>query len=167
MVSQSVGVVSQSAGVINQSLGVVNQSVGVVSQPVGVASQAVKDLMAVENYKTALNTYCQQNRLAPPIYECTYPEDEVGYIVIIKVEGRAFKSTPQGTKRAAESMAASIAMDRLGISLSTGGSGSEGNGSVYGGALNRPPQLSGKGCLLLELKFINSCLSLCSSLILS
>ena len=101
--------------------------------------------MAVENYKTALNTYCQQNHLAPPRYDCTYPEDEVGYIVVIHVEGKHFKSTPQGTKRGAESMAASLALESLGISVDTEGKGEVRNGTHHGGALHQPPQITGKG----------------------
>jgi len=102
--------------------------------------------MAAENFKTALNTYCQQNHLTPPIYECTYPEDEVGYIVEIKVEGRSFKCTPQGTKRGAECMAASIALKNFGISVSVvEDEESSVNGTPQGGStLSSPPQISGK-----------------------
>ena len=115
------------------------------SLPQGTVSQSVLDLMALENYKTALNTYCQQNHLSPPIYECTYPEDEVGYIVNIKLEGQNFKSTPQGTKRGAESMAASLALKSFGIAVSVGEDGETSNSTSQGSSsLSSPPQISGK-----------------------
>lgn len=69
------------------------------------------------NYKIALNTYCQKRGIPVPRYDCTYPEDAVGYIVTVHVDGRVFRSKTEGTKRAAESTAASMALQGFGESL--------------------------------------------------
>ena len=65
------------------------------------------------NHKATLNTYCQKNRLDLS-YDCTYPEDEVGYIATVSVGGMKFTSIPHGTKRAAEAHAAEQAVQYLG-----------------------------------------------------
>ena len=69
------------------------------------------------NYKVALNEYCQKRGIPVPRYDCTYPEDAVGYIVTLHVGEKVFRSKTEGTKRAAESTAASMALQSLGESL--------------------------------------------------
>ena len=100
----------------------------------------------MSNYKTALNTFCQRNRVPSPIYDCIYPEDEVGYIVNIKVNGREFKSTPHGTKRGAESMAAAMALKSMGLDIEIPENGDVNNGFTCGGpeSLLAPPEIPGR-----------------------
>lgn len=103
-------------------------------------------LISMANYKTTLNSFCQKNHIPPPRYECVYPEDEVGYIVIIKVNGKAYTSTPQGTKRGAESMAAALALRSLGVDVEVDGIEDVKNGTSHGmlGSLDAPPQILGR-----------------------
>ena len=79
------------------------------------SSSDFKETMS--NYKNALNLYCQKNGFLAPQYDCTYPEDAVGYIVSVYVNGRTFRSGTEGTKRAAESKAAALALQSFGESL--------------------------------------------------
>ena len=74
----------------------------------------------MSNYKSALNLYCQKKGIPVPHYVVTYPEDAVGYIATVTVQGKTFLSPPEGNKRAAESMAAAQALDNLGVSVEVG-----------------------------------------------
>ena len=113
-------------------------------------SQAVLNFMAVAKYKCALNEYCQHNHLALPRYDFTYPKDGDGYIIVLHVKGKTFKSTPHGTKREGESMAASLVLKSLGISA---GTEEVRTGTHHGVALHQPPHVSGKG-FILACKFV-------------
>lgn len=105
---------------------------------------AVTSVPSMANYKTTLNTFCQRNRIAPPIYDCIYPEDEVGYIVVIKVNYNEFKSTPHGTKRGAESMAAAMALKSMGVDIEIAENGDAKNERNCPDSLVAPPQIPGK-----------------------
>lgn len=65
------------------------------------------------NHKSTLNTYCQKNKLNLT-YDCSYPDDAVGYIATVEVGSMKFTSAPHGTKRAAEDQAAEQAVKYLG-----------------------------------------------------
>ncbi len=69
------------------------------------------------NYKSLLNTYCQQNHILPPLYECASPQDSSGYLSTVTVKGRLFRSGVHGTKKAADTEAAQLAAEELGIAL--------------------------------------------------
>ena len=69
--------------------------------------------MAV-NFKQILHTHSQRSH-TPLVYECMASEDSVGYIATVKVSGKVFKSSPHGTKRAAETAAAEEAVMALGL----------------------------------------------------
>ena len=71
----------------------------------------------MSTYKNALIFYCQKKGFAPPLYNCTYPEDAVGYIATVRVNGQTFSSNTEGTKRAAESKAAAVALESFGESV--------------------------------------------------
>lgn len=100
----------------------------------------------LSNYKVTLNLYCQKNGIQPPHYNCTYPEDAVGYIATVSVQGKVFTSNAQGTKRGAESKAAAKALRSFGVSveededdvMATNGH------AAKGGTVEPPPSISGK-----------------------
>lgn len=69
------------------------------------------------NLKSQLNEYCQRKRILPPVYDCSYPDNEVGYIVSVKINGTMYKSASHKTKRAAEEDVAQIIMEVLPINL--------------------------------------------------
>lgn len=71
----------------------------------------------MSTYKNALIFYCQKKGFAPPHYNCTYPEDAVGYIATVRVNGQTFRSGTEGTKRGAESKAAAVALRSFGESV--------------------------------------------------
>ena len=66
-------------------------------------------------YKQILNLYCQKKHINLPSYSCEFPEDSVGYIASVTVEGKTFTSPPQGSKKVAESIAAAEAVKEMGI----------------------------------------------------
>lgn len=92
----------------------------------------------MSNYKLALTAYCQKKGLEPPRYDCTYPEDAVGYIATVHVKGKVFTSDTEGTKRAAESMAASLALSSFGESVGGSIGGATNETSVKNGHLMEP-----------------------------
>lgn len=71
-------------------------------------------VMAAQNYKQVLNIHCQKNHI-PLAYECSSSDDSVGYIATVRISGREFKSIPHGTKKAAETAAAEVAVKALGL----------------------------------------------------
>ena len=66
-------------------------------------------------YKQILNLYCQKKHINLPSYSYEFPEDSVGYIASVTVEGKTFTSPPQGSKKVAESIAAAEAVKEMGI----------------------------------------------------
>lgn len=69
------------------------------------------------NYKSLLNTHCQQNHMLPPVYECSSPLDSSGYISTVTVKGQLYRSSVHGTKKAADTEAAQLAAEALGVAF--------------------------------------------------
>ncbi len=67
------------------------------------------------DYKSLLNTHCQQTHILPPVYDCTSPSDKSGYISTVTVSGRLYRSSVHGTKKAADIEAAQLAAEALGV----------------------------------------------------
>ena len=105
----------------------------------------------MSNPKLALNTYCQKRGISPPHYTCSYPEDAVGYIATVSVDSRKFTSTAEGTKRAAEAMAAGMALKSFGLEVEVQRGGEQGstNGHSFQGEL-KESQSSISGELMLQ-----------------
>jgi hypothetical protein len=98
----------------------------------------------MSNFKNALSLYCQRNGFMAPQYNCTYPEDAVGYIVQVYVNGMTFCSGTEGTKRGAESKAAALALKTFGESLEGEmETGTNGN-PVHGGQLATAATIAGE-----------------------
>ena len=74
----------------------------------------------MSNFKVNLNAFCEKKGWSLPHYDCSYPEDATGYIATVRVEGKLYSSTPQGNKRAAESLAAAQALRCLGEAVHAG-----------------------------------------------
>ncbi len=106
---------------------------------------------SMSNYKVALNLYCQKQGIASPHYECTYPEDAVGYIAKLHVNGKTFSSKTEGTKRGAESTAASLALTSFGESVEREEERSNANGHSVEAVLQLelPSSISGEKCMWL------------------
>lgn len=101
----------------------------------------------MSNYKVALNTYCQKKGYDPPRYDCTFPEDDVGYIATVHVNGEEFTtSDAEGTKRGAESTAAALALRCFGESIEASvGSTTNGHSVMKNGHQMEPaPSVSGE-----------------------
>ncbi len=67
------------------------------------------------DYKSLLNIFCQQHHYAPPVYECSSPSDTTGYISMVMVNEHTYQSSTHGTKKAADTEAARIATETLGV----------------------------------------------------
>ena len=67
------------------------------------------------DYKSLLNTFCQQHHYTAPVYECSSPSDTTGYISKVTVNGHIYQSSTHGTKKAADTEAARIATETLGV----------------------------------------------------
>lgn len=96
------------------------------------------------NHKVSLTTYCQKKGLDIPRYECTYPEDAVGYIATVHVNGKTFTSNTEGTKRGAESTAAALALSSFGESVAESVGGATSGTSVKNGNLAEPVSFPGE-----------------------
>ena len=81
----------------------------------GGAQQQSNMALPPGEYKQILNLYCQKKHINLPSYSCEFPEDSVGYIASVTVEGKTFTSPPQGSKKVAESIAAAEAVKEMGI----------------------------------------------------
>lgn len=108
-------------------------------------SQSIGLALKMSNYKSALNFYCHKKGFNLPRYSCTFPEDAVGYIATVLVNGQKFNSGAEGTKRAAESMAACKALDSFGESVGGPEMGNATNGeSVKNGQLEPASSIPGE-----------------------
>ena len=81
----------------------------------GGAQQQSNMALPPGEYKQILNLYCQKKHIDLPSYSYEFPEDSVGYIASVTVEGKTFTSPPQGSKKVAESIAAAEAVKEMGI----------------------------------------------------
>ena len=119
------------------------------AQPVAINTESSSIVPAkkkdMANHKLALQTFCQKNKYPLPHYECSYPEDEVGYIATLKVQDKVFVSTPHGTKRGAESAAAAMALRSYGETVESGDDQIK-NGNVEHGSLEVPTTINGELC---------------------
>ena len=68
-----------------------------------------------KNYKAILNEYCQKHYLPLPEYSTEYPESSLGYIAVVDVCGKQYRSTVQMAKKKAEQNAAGKAALDLGL----------------------------------------------------
>lgn len=96
------------------------------------------------NPKLALNSYCQRKGAPPPHYDCTYPDDAVGYIATVAVDGRKFTSKPEGTKRAAEATAARMALMSFGLNVEVQGQGGTNGHTIEGELKESDSSIAGK-----------------------
>ena len=100
-----------------------------------------------KNYKAIVNEYCQKNYLPLPEYETDYPDDATGFVAVLSVRGKEYRSKPMSKKIKAEQNAAGKAA--LDIGLVTIGNGPGGMGSLNGashssgGGLVEKPAVNG------------------------
>ena len=85
------------------------------------------------NYKPMINEYCQKNYLPLPEYDTEYPDDARGYVAVLTVNGKEYRSKPCPAKKKAEQDAAGRAALDIGLVSLDGGGGSRGGGSLASG----------------------------------
>ena len=104
----------------------------VPTQSKGRAEQQTIMTLPPGDYKQMLNLYCQKKHIPLPSYSCEFPEDSVGYIASVTVAGMTFSSSPEGSKRLAEAIAAAEAVKAMGI-LQGGDEQQHSSGAATGG----------------------------------
>lgn len=67
------------------------------------------------NYKAMVNEYCQKNYLPLPEYETDYPEDATGFVSVLTVCDKEYRSKPMAAKKKAEQNAAGKAALDIGL----------------------------------------------------
>ena len=78
-------------------------------------SQARDIELPERNYKAILHEYCQKNYLPLPEYVTEYPDDSIGFVSVLIVSGKEYRSKPCGSKKKAEQNVAGIAALDIGI----------------------------------------------------
>ena len=67
------------------------------------------------NPKSVLNIYCQKQHISLPTYSSEFSDSAVGYIAVLTLSGKQYRSPPLGNKKEAEIIVATEAMKDLGI----------------------------------------------------
>ena len=81
------------------------------------------------NYKAILNKYCQKHYLVIPEYKTKCHKNSTGYIAMVTVCGKEYRSTAHASKKKAEQKAAALAALDLGLVRASGRE--EGGGEGY------------------------------------
>ena len=69
-----------------------------------------------KNYKEMVNKYCQKNYLLPrPEYVTELSDDTIGFVSVLTVCGKTYRSKPCGSKKKAEQNVARIAALDIGL----------------------------------------------------
>ena len=90
-------------------------SVVASSQPAVLPTNHAKNSETIDlNSKQLLNEFCQKSKLPLPEYTTLSPIDCVGYVSLVKVNGKTFQSTVEPNKKRAEQLAAKSALEDFG-----------------------------------------------------
>lgn len=77
-----------------------------------------------KNYKAIMNEYCQKNYLPLPDYVTEYASDSTGFVAVLTVCDKEYRSKPRASKKKAEQNVAGIAALGLGlVTIDEGGGG--------------------------------------------
>ena len=68
-----------------------------------------------KNYKAIVNEYCQKNYLPLPEYETEHADNATGFVSVLTICDKEYRSKPHGSKKKAEQNVAGIAALDIGL----------------------------------------------------
>ena len=87
------------------------------SSPTAAATRAgdIDVQLPEQNYKAVVNEYCQKHYLPLPEYVTEFPADSTGFVSVLTVCDKEYRSKPMAAKKKAEQNAAGKAALDLGL----------------------------------------------------
>ena len=99
---------------LERSVPVISQH-GASSPPPSTPTNIAAAQLTERNYKAIVNEYCQKNYYPLPEYTTDYPSDASGYVSVLSVCDKEYRSKPMQVKKKAEQDAAGRAALDLGL----------------------------------------------------
>ena len=128
-----------------------------VPPPTMLSARARDIELPEKNYKAMISEYCQSKYLPLPEYVTEYPDDSTGFVSVLTVCGKEYRSKPRGSKRKAERNVAGIAALDIGLVKLNEREGEEGSSVGEGSSVTSSIGTSSLGGLRssVDIKFSN------------